>query len=98
MGTRRYELSRSGTPGASWRLDLDDDGTFSYGEEEAFAEYSVGADASGRWTANGTAISLEVTKSNFGSGRGAWLVGRTEEGFLEGDVVVLEGGALRLRR
>lgn len=98
MATRRYELAREGTPDARWELDLDDDGTFRYGEEESNREYSVGADASGRWTTNGTAISFEVTKSNFGRGRGAWLVGCTERGTIEGDVVVLEGGAVRLSR
>lgn len=81
---------------ASWELQLDDDGTFRYEEEGAHPEYSIGADASGRWTQNGATIAFAVTKSNFGFGEAASLVGRTGSGTLAGETITLDDVTLTL--
>jgi hypothetical protein len=96
MGKRCYTATRSGSPSAQWLLELDEDGTFHYGEEESTADYSMGADAWGLWAREGAQLTLNVTKSDFSSGRGAWRRETTERGTIEGDVVLLEEGGLSL--
>ena len=82
----------------SWQLELDDDGTFHYAEEESNADYAMGADARGRWTIEGTALSLDITYSDFGAGRGAWRKGETERGTIDDGGVSLVNAEVPLVR